>query len=223
MEINNYISCLQTVGKGTDKKMPVKCFECFKEFACKGNLKKHMVRHGEKRLKCSLCRKGFFRMDELRQHFKHIHDNDAQDIHMCDACGNTYKSKSSLQCHFAYKHRNTKQKDVECTICGKKLSSKRKRLLHEKTHKDFSSVMRCSFCKKMYLEPEEHFEECSDSSKLKKIPCLVCKSIFLEEQYLKQHMNHNHSDVNFKCPSCDRIFSDYESFCDHRILCEYYS
>ena len=65
------------------------CHLCPSEFTAKASLRDHVISFhmGEKRFKCNVCDKTFFRKNKLLQHM----DGHAVDkMHVCHVCGNLY-------------------------------------------------------------------------------------------------------------------------------------
>ncbi|XP_053407621.1 zinc finger protein 1 homolog isoform X9 [Mercenaria mercenaria] len=207
-------------GKKPDQKknLTIRCQICSKVFACKGNLRKHMKRHGEKRITCPVCSKGFYRVDEMRQHLIHIHENRAQYEHICEVCGKMYKSRSSLQSH-TYKHCSKPRDDTKCKICAKILSCKKKRLEHEKRHTEGFKISKCTLCNRFFKNSADHKKVCSGMQETEKHECAECGSVFLESKYLANHMKKHHG-LLYQCTGCGEAFSDRKTALGHASSCE---
>jgi uncharacterized Zn-finger protein len=144
---------------------PHACNICFKAFSTKWNLQQHKWTHESPTnlpLKCTLCRKSYYRREDLEVHLR-SHKNNRP--FTCDFCGRKFSRKyncirhmrehisdKNYVCNICNKtfHRNyylkehmrvhTGHRPFACHICGKGSTTKSNHNKHVKTHHARESV-----------------------------------------------------------------------------------
>lgn len=177
-----------------------------------------MKRHGEKKFTCHVCSKGFFRLDEVKQHIMYVHEGTSPSLHICDVCGKMYKSKSGLQAHYSYKHGAEQADDLKCKVCDKVLSCKKKRMDHERKHVEGFKFTKCELCGRMSKNIEEHKLYCSQAPVTERQKCGDCGAMFIDQKYLEKHMRRKHG-FSYKCVACGLTFSDKKAIMEHTSKC----
>lgn len=83
---------------------PFKCSICFKSYAWKDNLNRHLKVHSEhSKYICKICNAFFSRVDGLSKHLQRIHSNGERE-HKCLHCACTFKDGGSLKRHVTISH-----------------------------------------------------------------------------------------------------------------------
>ncbi|KAK7115048.1 zinc finger protein 678-like [Littorina saxatilis] len=138
---------------------PHLCSMCGDAFALRHNLKKHMLKHGQKQFicehcghafytagehklhvmrhlgikpfTCELCDKSFIRKEKLNRHHISVHLREKP--FKCKLCPLAYSDVSRLNEHFRAIHTN--ERPYKCPVCGKAFAKSGCRQAHLRIHK----------------------------------------------------------------------------------------
>lgn len=108
------------------------CEVCSKTFLTRGRLRRHMYIHGEYRLFCKFCGKGFHLKDNMNKHIELMHEKKHEGRFKCDYCNKAFSVKGNLQQHVNAVHLKTLP--YRCPICDEGYRKKGVMLAHMKTH-----------------------------------------------------------------------------------------
>ncbi|XP_077300955.1 uncharacterized protein LOC143921499 [Arctopsyche grandis] len=144
--------------KDQTKEKLYKCDICFKTFAERKYLRRHVNGHtGLKPYKCEICFKSFARKVYLTGHIK-IHTG--LKSHKCDICSKPFTQKSNLTIH---KRTHTGLKPYKCDICSKSFAQNSNLTKHKISHTQ-EKRYQCDICLKLFTQK-------SNLTKHKKISC----------------------------------------------------
>ena len=108
------------------------CEVCHKTFLTRGRLRRHMYIHGEFRLFCKYCGKGFHLKDNMNKHIELIHEKKNQHRYKCEFCSKAFNVKGNLMQHVNGVHLKTMP--YRCPICDMGWRKKSAMLQHMKEH-----------------------------------------------------------------------------------------
>uniref|UniRef100_A0A8D8MFJ7 Zinc finger protein Xfin n=1 Tax=Culex pipiens TaxID=7175 RepID=A0A8D8MFJ7_CULPI len=158
--------------------MKFHCSECDKTFTLEKLYKNHMVRHGERIFKCTLCPKSFVLKCDLRKHEK---------------CGHKIFNKETTDCA------ESKMVDpaLHCVECNKYFIQRDTYLNHVRRHRRRKEgAFRCEACQKVFTNNYEmtlhengiqHKNNVNDP-----IQCDICQLILSSRRKLERHKKEFH-------------------------------
>lgn len=127
----------------TKKKGQFSCNKCEQSFSFKGNLQRHMILHGKKKLFfCKYCDKKFKRNYLLEDH---IRSHKGIKPYSCENCQLEFTTKGALTQHNEV-HR---KKKFECSVCGKLFRRKFNLIQHERVHSN-EKPYACTECNRKF-------------------------------------------------------------------------
>ena len=108
------------------------CEVCHKTFLTRGRLRRHMYIHGEFRLFCKYCGKGFHLKDNMNKHIDLVHEKKNQSRFKCEYCSKAFNVKGNLMQHINGVHLKTLP--YRCPICDQGFRKKGDMLVHMRQH-----------------------------------------------------------------------------------------
>lgn len=181
-----------------------KCPECFREFAKKSHLERHIHSHSdEKPFKCSWCGKTVTTRQQLKRH-EVTHTKSFKCSY--EGCDESFYKHPQLRSHILSIH----LQKLKCQECGKNFQRPYRLKNHISKHHnpDVENKYQCSFhtCTqsfKTWSALQIHIKE--DHPKL---PCSICGKLCVGESGLQMHMIiHDDSLVikNWRCSICSNL------------------
>ena len=210
------------------------CNLCLTYFSSKQKRDNHIENiHSKKnRYNCKVCAKIIFSKDGLVSHMK-THTHSSQ--HQCPDCKKIYRNESDLLKHFKSKgHSNESMRlrKFECSECDFTTNRVDSLYRHERNkhglyNKKLDAIsktierkgeVKCLKCDKKFTDTklaEDHFtqESCEP------IMCKDCGKEFNKTADLKLHIRDVHTENNFSCPSCDKVFKQKRNLNRHQKKC----
>ena len=156
---------------------------------------------------CSLCKKSFSTMGNLRNHIMTIHENQKPFKCPFPNCNKEYSIKSRLQVHY---RTHTGSKPFICNFCGKAFNEKGNLKTHERFHSELRPF-KCDKCSKTYKTNghlKDHIE--IQHLKIRKFQCKYCEKKFGRISTLKAHIRTHTGEKNYKCHivGCNKFFAE---------------
>ncbi|XP_055636028.1 uncharacterized protein LOC129775371 [Toxorhynchites rutilus septentrionalis] len=173
------------------------CSKCGKTFHNKARLKRHMVSHRNKSVKCEVCSEEFPDGRSLMNH-RHSHTKTRQ--FPCHECGKTFGSRSSQQIHLRI---HSGERPYGCRFCWKAFADGGTLRKHERVHTG-EKPYGCSVCPRAFNQRvvlREHIRSHHSAPDTKRGTaiqpyfCSVCTQLFETSIELIQHLI-QHSDTN---------------------------
>lgn len=173
------------------------CSKCGKSFHNKARLKRHMVSHRNKTVRCEVCSEEFPDGRSLMNH-RHSHTKSRQ--FPCHECGKTFGSRSSQQIHLRI---HSGERPYGCRFCWKAFADGGTLRKHERVHTG-EKPYGCSVCPRAFNQRvvlREHIRSHHSAPDLKRgtqaepFYCSVCTALFGTSMDLIQHLI-QHSDAN---------------------------
>lgn len=173
------------------------CSKCGKSFHNKARLKRHMVSHRNKTVRCEVCSEEFPDGRSLMNH-RHSHTKSRQ--FPCHECGKTFGSRSSQQIHLRI---HSGERPYGCRFCWKAFADGGTLRKHERVHTG-EKPYGCSVCPRAFNQRvvlREHIRSHHSAPDLKRgtqaepYYCSVCTALFATSMDLIQHLI-QHSDAN---------------------------
>ncbi|XP_065367749.1 zinc finger protein 227-like isoform X2 [Calliphora vicina] len=191
--------------KESDEPGKYVCNICNKAFKASGELRNHLVYHGEKKHKCHLCPKAYFTNALLRRHI--MSHNNEYDL-MCEVCGKGFIFHNNLREHMK-KHTGAK---VTCNICNLQLRKsslmRHLRTVHVACEGTIESTFRarCHNYKRI-LRPMQKRYRFRNKYKAKTYFCKICDIQFDGYKFIVEHNKEFHSDyTKLPCKICSTEF-----------------
>lgn len=207
---------------------PFKCYHCWKSFAVKEKLDKHMLCHGSddtKPLQCEVCFKRFMNNSALACHLKihsdkkyyecricletfdiigalreHAQTHCVNGIYTCPDCGKQFDEWNMIRKHMRAFHA---QKKFTCTECGKDFPRPDKLKLHMLRHSNIREFM-CEKCGQQFKRLDklkEHVKRIHTSERESKVLSMAPKPSPAKKFIPKVSPNEYHRFI-YKCHIC---------------------
>jgi uncharacterized C2H2 Zn-finger protein len=201
------------------------CDLCDYNFILKGNVRKHMKTHcdkkclqcGEKyskgsrhvlKTKCWFCSTEFFCIKSRKKHIEDNHRNDFG-FYECPRSDckrkSTFKTLKRLQVHICIFHADAKR--LTCRICSKKLSNTKNLSYHIQTvHTNASTRLSCDLCAYKTLNKillKDHMKKHRVNGKPKRFTCDRCGYKVSNKYHMIKHLFRK----PLECCYCDKKLS----------------
>ena len=211
------------------------CNLCLTYFSSKQKRDNHIenIHSKKKRFSCKVCAKTIFSKDGLVSHMK-THTHSSQ--HQCPDCKKMYRNESDLLKHFKSKghsKESMRMRKFECSECDFATNRVDSLYRHERSkhglyNKKLDAIsktlekkgeVKCLKCNKKFTDSklaEDHLlqESCEP------ITCKNCGKEFNKRADLKLHIRDVHTENNFSCPSCDKVFKQKRNLNRHQKKCK---
>ena len=156
---------------------------------------------------CSLCKKSFSTMGNLRNHIMTIHENQKPFKCPFPNCEKKYSSNIRLNVHI---RTHTGIKPFKCNICHKSFNENGNLKTHERFHSELRPF-KCDKCSKTYKTNghlKDHIE--IQHLKIRKFECKYCEKKFGRISTLKAHIRTHTGEKNYKChiDGCNKFFAE---------------
>ena len=190
------------------------CTHCPYKTYHAGNFSRHMKIHKGQKIKCDQCTNSYFTRYDLKQHKTLAHSTPL----MCDCCSKTFKTLSGL-----IGHRQKQQGEFKyiCQTCNKSFRNKGHLMGHLNSHqnyKPFECVCGRKYTYKSSLSA--HHRDCNQIAGASlRIICNKCPAVFKKRSALKEHIRAKHSERDYTCAKCKKMFAWRPSYNRHVKKC----
>ncbi|XP_042344536.1 zinc finger protein 569-like [Plectropomus leopardus] len=196
---NSHTASNQTVST-IHCKMSLKCDTCGRDFRCKSDLQRHMLKHtGERPHTCNTCGKSFSQTSVLKVHLR---THTGEKPYSCNTCGKRFCRASDLTAHVRI---HSGEKPYSCKICEKHFRSSSQLTGHMRTHtgeKPYS----CNTCGKRFPQPSLLKAHIRIHTGERPYLCKTCGKDFRVSSALKFHMRTHTGEKPYSCKTCGRAF-----------------
>ncbi|GLV35984.1 uncharacterized protein CBL_09798 [Carabus blaptoides fortunei] len=209
-----------------------KCYMCYKAFASRDRLQRHMLVHGSedlKPLKCDTCSKRFLNNSALSCHLKthkldkkifecpicktsfdqilqlkeHVRSHCIEGQYTCPHCNKIFKEYSIIRKHIRAFHCDRKH---GCQYCGKPFPTLDKLRMHLLKHSDHREFL-CSECGKQFKRKDklkEHIKRMHTGDREPRFtpPTKVAKSNNSMKKFMPKVQPTDYHRFIYKCHSC---------------------
>ncbi|XP_065369237.1 uncharacterized protein LOC135961636 [Calliphora vicina] len=203
-KFNKHVSRHQI--KQSDEPGKYVCNICGKVFKISGELRGHLIYHGEKKHKCHLCPKSYYTNATLR---RHIMSHNKEYELMCEVCGKGFIHHTNLREHMT-KHTGAK---VTCNICNLQLRKsslmRHLRTVHVACEGTIETTFRAKnhHYKRLLLRPNRRRSYRKRYKKEKNYICKICNIRFDGYKFLVEHNKEFHADApKWPCKICNTVF-----------------
>lgn len=191
-----------------------RCNHCIKCYTKETSLKRHLLKHDERKFVCNVCNMKFFRQDRLKSHRdRYGHDEDKD----CSIPQKPPDDKLAIKLINSWIREeldsDNEGKGFPCEICGKSYDTKKSLLKHQ-TNTHEVQEENCLNCGKECSCAVKCKGNRKNNEKEKNFTCLECNKSFEKEIKLQRHMRihertKEQKDSNFKrflCHICSKTF-----------------
>ncbi|XP_045781151.1 zinc finger protein 26-like isoform X2 [Maniola jurtina] len=192
------------------------CPFCNKHFISDYFLKKHILKHVQRKVQCNICLNYFKSKFYLFEHKKTSHALKSKDFITCKICGRTFISVKKMKSH----HNSHRIK--ECQLCEKLFISQKHYDVHMQKHavkfKAYknSHVQTCSFCEKACSNENELSLHVNKMHlQIKPYSCDMCDKQFYTETNLLSHKKLHSLFSKETCAFCGQNFKCRKSLVIH--------
>ena len=159
------------------------CQLCYKMFADKKSLGKHMRTHSQSGFSCNVCDKRYSTRSHLLGHMR-LHSG-AQSPFSCDYCRHPFSSYCALKVHMRG-HKGARP--FSCPQCGQHFAKNIHLKRHISTHTGIKPH-ECDLCKK-HFSRSDHLKRHIQSIHAGQRPhaCHICNKAFVRKYELNKHL-----------------------------------
>lgn len=187
-------------------------------------LLEHIIYHQEpEKFKCPECSRQFTSMFKVQNHQKTMHEPKIQLKHECRKCGKRFLKGCSLKIHMVVhltKEERDAQKTLICNECENRFTSKYKLEQHMKQVHLNMNLYVCEICAKVYKTKTQyryHHTTAHCAEPQPKAQCPLCKNFYLNEECVKKHIQHIHSEKkNHVCDVCGKVSLNIRAMRSHK-------
>ncbi|XP_063683554.1 GDNF-inducible zinc finger protein 1-like [Bolinopsis microptera] len=154
---------------------------------------KRSERHANPAFRCPECLAGFTRADNLKRHFKILHEG--SEAYVCPHCNKSFARKNTLQRHVASQH--TREKKYGCDYCDKTFIYSFEVPVHvQNVHSDTKGYA-CTMCDTKFKWPRSLERHCLAVHEGFKFKCTECDTLLGSLDAYKKHGARFHPTMIF--------------------------
>lgn len=174
------------------------CEQCGEHFESQFALNRHLRTHDNSINNCSHCTRTFSTVQKLNEHVERMH---YPKTIQCCKCEKMFSTNKMLKQHERLHH-----EAVVCKVCFMQLASRNAL----RTHLDKHEVLKCSKCKKSYLNKwtfKFHSKNCGVRHKDPSFFCDICNKGYVRKNGLRTHLKIDHGFGKvITCKWCNKKF-----------------
>ncbi|GIY31046.1 hypothetical protein CDAR_266341 [Caerostris darwini] len=160
---------------------------------------------------CGVCDEVFNCRDDFDNHYI-IHS--IENPHVCNVCGKSFKLQRSLHVH---SHTHSKKKPHSCYVCNLGFTRKYRLLNHYLSHYKKEAPSSEPVKKKRTQKTKKTARRRATASDKEVHMCDMCYMEFPNKHDLAKHYGEHFNEKPFKCPICNKGFSEQWRLSRHGI------
>ncbi|KAJ8705902.1 hypothetical protein PYW07_010679 [Mythimna separata] len=191
--------------KKVEKAFKFTCPLCSKHFISEYFLKRHILKHVNKKVYCNICHDVFKSKFYLYEHTKMAHLLNESFYMSCKVCGRNFTDTDKLQTH------EEKHRIKPCELCNKVYTTQAHYENHIQRHAVKLKLLKekqsqtCSFCEKECANDNELSVHVNKIHlQIKPYSCDMCDRQFYTETNLKNHKKVHSMPSKEKCEFCGK-------------------
>ena len=191
-----------------DPNKTFRCEKCEYSTNSSGNLKRHMITHGQRQslkgLKCPACFKFFINRDSFKKHMQ-IHDPDI--TFRCQQCEYSTNFKENLKKHMVT---HGPRQSLNCAFCDQLFSNVISYKTHVKMHTEEPKLYECrewKFTTRYKVALKQHIAA-KHTFTMPKVKCEICDSVVTVRCYKEHLKSHDGVAKTHECQKCKKCFSN---------------
>lgn len=181
-----------------NKRAPLECFDCHREFTRLPDIKVHLQRHSSTRnFVCQFCGRQYFNRHTLGRHINENHS--AKNRFGCNQCGKTFHARDNLTKHLKT---HSDRRPFPCRFCSLAFKTSSALRTHERSHADVR-LHECDLCGKKFRDRSALRLHIRSHTGERPFPCRICDKAFADSSTRTHHERAMHSDDKpYKCKLC---------------------